>query len=218
MAYFASIALLLMLISTPAFAEDREYKGADDFLSSLPATTKLTKVMQASGDLNGAHLDDLAILVQSMDSGRKTSQLFMLLNSGDGGYRLATGTKQIVTDQLSINVKIHANQLYVSVASERGGGWGTNQFEPHNGAFRLVMLRLHLADFDQSTNVLRGVDTAFNLLNGDVAFTNIVTHKVERFKVARDSCYLADYDFDLFFCLDLLPSSSGDLSDHVFPH
>ena len=84
--------LLLLLANIGATAAEREYKSVDEFSSSLPANTARRSLSIAEGDLNGGGVSDRTILTDDGDG--KTHQLYVLLQTREGGFFIAQKTKQ----------------------------------------------------------------------------------------------------------------------------
>ncbi|MBD0373971.1 MAG: hypothetical protein ICV60_24390, partial [Pyrinomonadaceae bacterium] len=157
---------------------------------------------EAKGDLNGDGVEDWAGVVhrQKQDA-IPTYQLYVLLGSGQGGYRVAETSKEAEIPGMGCcwveNLEIKRGSVYVQNNAKTASTMeaATHQFKLYNGQWRLVGLRIYYTDLGADTST----DTDMNLLTGAVIEKR---QKGDNKPVSRNSrkkfatYLLKDFDFN----------------------
>jgi len=194
--YFAM--LLFFFVGTGAVAAERGYKSANEFTRSLPATPKL-KIDIAEGDLNGDGLSDRAILTDEGDA--MTQQLYILLQTRDGGFLVAQKSKQNTGYWQSVSISIEKGSLFVNIEGMRPPSGAKHQFKFYRGTWRLIGLRYSsvIGNTEDGGVATGGFD--WNVVTGDVTFDDEAGNRsIKRGKWVTAICRLDDYAFEPEFC------------------
>jgi hypothetical protein len=191
----------MILCSPVAAYAQADFTSIDLFLkATLKAGDQLSA--QAKGDLNGDGLEDWAGVIQRGEAGSSpTYQLYVLLQAGQSGYRVAERSKEAPIPGMGCcwmeNLEIKRSSIYIQNNAKTATTMeaATHQFKLYNGEWRLVGVRIY--DIDQSTDV--STETDMNLLTGSVIEKK---QKGERKPTTRSrrkkfsTSLLKDYDFN----------------------
>lgn len=165
-----ALTALLLLCCPLVAAAQADFPDTDAFLSStLKAEDRVSAA--ARGDLNGDGLEDWAGVIQRRKpDSSQTYQLYVLLQSARGGYRVAEKSQEAPVAATGCcwveDLRIGRSSVYVQHNAKSGDTLeaATHQFKLHKGAWRLVGLRIYLTDHGSDT----ATDTDMNLLTGSV--------------------------------------------------
>lgn len=194
--YFAT--LVFVFLATSVFADERVYKAVDEFTHALPANPD-RQISIAEGDLNGDGLSDRAVLTDEGDA--RSHRLYVLVQTRDGGFRVAQESKQNDGLWQAVYLSIEKGSLFVNIEGMRPTSGARHQFKFYRGIWRLIGLRYtgvtgHAADGGVAAE---GYD--WNVLTGDVAFNNENGGKSsKRGKWVTAVCRLDGYNFEPEFC------------------
>ena len=165
-----ALPALLILCCPLAAAAQADFPDADAFLNSVLKAEDRVSVA-ARGDLNGDGLEDWAgVLERRRPNASQTYQLYVLLQSPRGGYRVAESSKEAPVSGTGCcwveDLRITRSSIYVQSNAKSGGSMEavTHQFKLYRGAWRQVGLRIYRVD--QTTDTSTDTDT--NLLTGAV--------------------------------------------------
>lgn len=162
------LPVLLLLCFPFAAPAQEDFSTIDLFLkSTLKGEDKLSA--EAKGDLNGDRLEDWAGVIQRQKpDSTQTQQLYVLLRSGQGGYRLAGKSKEATVAGMGCcwveNLEIARSSIYIQNNAKTANTMeaATHQFKLSQGEWRLVGLRIYYTDLGADTST----DTDMNLLTG----------------------------------------------------
>lgn len=165
-----ALPALFILCGPLAAAAQATFPGTDAFLkSTLKGGDELS--VEARGDLNGDGLEDWAGVIHRRGGGAPTTyQLYVLLRSGEGGYRVAEKSREAPVAGAGCcwveDLEIRRSSIYVQNNAKTGGSMeaATHQFKLHKGAWRLVGLRIYHTDHASDSST----ETDINLLTGSV--------------------------------------------------
>jgi hypothetical protein len=194
------LPVLVILCCPFVVSAQADFSGIDVFLKSvLKDGAKLA--VEAKGDLNGDGLEDWAGVILRGETGSSpTYQLYVLLRSGQSGYRVAEKSKEAPVAGMGCcwveNLEIKRSSIYIQNNAKTASTMeaATHQFKFYNGEWRLVGVRIY--DIDQSTDT--STETDMNLLTGSVIEKK---QKGERKPATRrrskkfPTSFLKDYDF-----------------------
>jgi hypothetical protein len=181
-----------------------DFPSTDAFLkSTLKGEDRLN--VEARGDLNGDGLEDWAGVIERKKSdSSRTSQLYVLLQLHQGGYRVAekskeeenSGTGCCYVESLDIN----RSSIYIQDNAKSGNTMeaATHQFKLYQGQWRLIGVRLHLVDVSSDAST----ETDLNLLTGSAIEKKQKgeSKPVTRSRRQKIATYLLkDFDFDNWF-------------------
>jgi hypothetical protein len=200
--HLALAALLLLCAPLTAAAAQTEFASVDAFLKSTLKGAGDRLGAEAKGDLNADRLEDWAGVInrQGPDSGQ-TYQLYVLLRSREGGYRVAEKSKEAPVPGMGCcwveDLEIKQSSIYIQNNAKTASTMeaATHQFKLYKGEWRLVGLRIYYTDQSNDTST----ETDMNLLTGAVVEKK---QKGERKPVARrrskkfPTSYLKDFDFN----------------------
>lgn len=164
------LSALVILWCPLAAAAQADFSSVDMFLkATLKGEDRLSN--EAKGDLNGDGLEDWAGVIhrQKSDSA-PTYQLYVLLRSGQGGYRVAEKSKEAEIPGAGCcwveSLEITRSSIYIQNNAKTAGTMeaATHQFKLYNGQWRLVGLRIYYIDQGTDTST----ETDMNLLTGAV--------------------------------------------------
>lgn len=165
-----ALPALLILCFPSAAAAQADFPDADAFLNSVLKAEDRVSVA-ARGDLNGDGLEDWAGVIQRRHpDASQTYQLYVLLQSTRGRYRVAGKSKEAPVAATGCcwveDLGIRRSSIYVQHNAKSGDTMeaATHQFRLHKGAWRQVGLRIFLTDHASDTST----DTDMNLLTGSV--------------------------------------------------
>ena len=161
--------LLILCFPFPAPAQ-ADFADPEAFLkSALKGEDRLS--FEARGDLNGDGLEDWAgVLHRRHPDASQTYQLYVLLRSARGGYRVAEKSKEAPVAASGCcwveSLDIGRSSVYVQHNAKSGDSMeaATHQFKLHRGRWRQVGLRIYRTDHASDTST----DTDINLLTGSV--------------------------------------------------
>jgi len=194
------LPLLAILCCPLATSAQGDFASIDDFQkSTLKGGDQLS--VQAKGDLNGDGLEDWAGVIQRGETGSSpTYQLYVLVRSGQSGYRVAEKSKEAPIPGMGCcwveNLEIKRSSIYIQNNAKTASTMeaATHQFKLYRGEWRLVGVRIY--DIDQSSDT--STETDMNLLTGSVIEKK---QKGERKPIASSrrkkfsTSLLKDYDF-----------------------
>lgn len=147
-----------------------DFASLDVFLkSTLEGEDRLS--LAASGDLNGDGLEDWAGVIERRKSdSASTSQLYVLLRSPQGGYRVAVKSKEERIAGMGCcwveDLKISRSSIYIQNNAKTAGTMeaATHQFKLYQGEWRLIGVRIFYLDVGSDAST----ETDMNLLTGSV--------------------------------------------------
>lgn len=209
------VAIIGLTLAPSAWALEGEYNSIDDFMSGIPNMTIVNKQV-VEGDLNQDTRSDKVVLVKSESDGIAYDQIFVLLQTLNGGLRITGKSMKVRSDEINLSLKINKGSFFVSVEAIKSI-WGTYQFKIHNGNFRIIGLKLHVAeDSGEPDHDITGVvDTDFNLLTGKLLFKRVGDRRIGHADAVGHTCPLSDYNFDFFFCADSWKTKDGQAVDDL---
>jgi len=209
------VAITGLTLAPSVRALESEYNGIDDFMSGVPNMTVVNKQV-VEGDLNQDTRYDKVVLINSESDGIAYDQIFVLLQTSNGGLRITGKSMKVRSDEINLSLKINKGSFFVSVEAIKSI-WGTYQFKIHNGDFRIIGLKLHVAeDSGEPDHDITGiVDTDFNLLTGKLLFKRVGDRRVGHADAVGHTCPLSDYNFDFFFCADSWKTKDGQAVDDL---
>jgi hypothetical protein len=162
-------ALVILCCSFAARAQS-DFSGIDAFKkATLKGEDSIS--VEAKGDLNGDGVEDWAGVIhrQKQDS-IPTSQLYVLLGTAQGSYRVAEKSKEAEIPGMGCcwveNLEIRRASIYIQNNAKTASTMeaATHQFKLYNGEWRLVGVRIYYIDQAKDTST----DTDMNLLTGAV--------------------------------------------------
>lgn len=209
------VAIIGLTLAPSVRALEGEYNSIDDFMSGVPNMTVVNKQV-VEGDLNQDTRYDKVVLINSESDGIAYDQIFVLLQTPNGGLRITGKSMKVRSDEINLSLKINKGSFFVSVEAIKSI-WGTYQFKIHNGDFRIIGLKLHVAeDSGEPDHDITGVvDTDFNLLTGKLLFKRVGDRRVGHADAVGHTCPLSDYNFDFFFCADSWKTKDGQAVDDL---
>ncbi|HWS52834.1 MAG TPA: hypothetical protein VN228_01795 [Pyrinomonadaceae bacterium] len=165
-----ALPLLLIVCGPLAAAAQADFPDAGAFLKSvLKGEDRLS--VEARGDLNGDGLEDWAGVIQRRKpDASQTSQLYVLLRAGRGGYRVAERSKEAPVSGTGCcwveDLRITRSSIYVQHNAKSGDAMEavTYQFKLYRGEWRQVGRKIYRTDRASDT----ATDTDVNLLTGAV--------------------------------------------------
>jgi hypothetical protein len=203
------IATLLFLSTFLAAAHASVFPNLSTFKESiLTDTDKDETVYQATGDLDGDGLDDVALIVRKNkgEIDGLIQQLYVLLQAPSGGYVVAEKSTESYFMAGGCcyveSMEIRNSSIYIQSnfrESDGGSGATTNQFKLYKGAWGLVGMNSFYHD---PSDIGKDTQTDINLLTGSVIVkTRVRDHKpiIKTRKVKISPHYLRDFDFDANF-------------------
>lgn len=214
--YRIFIATIISLTLTPSVcALESKYNNIDEFIGSI-SSIKVVNKQVVEGDLNEDNRPDKAVLVKSESEDIVYHQLFVLLQTPNGGLRIAGKSMKVRSGEIDIALKINKGSFFVSVQAIKGI-WGIYQFKNRNGDFQIIGLKLHVAEDsgEPDHNITGVVDTDFNLLSGKILFKRVGDRRVEHATAIGHTCSLSNYNFDFFFCTDSWKLKGGQTIDDL---
>lgn len=160
-------ALIVLWCAIPATAQD-EFPSSGAFVKSiLKAKSDLST--EAKGDLNGDGLADWAGVVRREKGDfLSTYQLYVLLRSPGGGYRVAETSTEAEIPGMGCcwveDLRIARSSIYIQNNAKTAATMeaATHQFKLHRGQWRLIGVRIYY--IDHSTDI--STETDVNLLTG----------------------------------------------------
>ncbi|HEX8143438.1 MAG TPA: hypothetical protein VF553_12630 [Pyrinomonadaceae bacterium] len=196
------LVLGALLVLSCAFntAAQGEFPSVDAFLkATLKGEDRLSA--EARGELNGDGLEDWAGVIQRQKSeSTATTQLYVLLRTGQGGYRVAEKSKEEQIAGMGCcwveNLEINRSSIYIQNNAKTASTMeaATHQFKLYKGEWRLVGLRIYYTDLSSDAST----ETDMNLLTGSVIEKRQQgeNRPVTRNRRKRFSTYLLkDFDF-----------------------
>jgi hypothetical protein len=147
-----------------------DFASTDAFLkSTLEDGDRLS--LEARGDLSGDGLEDWAGVIERRKSdSSSTSQIYVLLRLPQGGYRVAEISKEERISGMGCcwveDLRIGRSSIYIQNNAKTGVSMeaATHQFKLHQGAWRLIGVRIFYLDVGSDTST----ETDMNLLTGSV--------------------------------------------------
>lgn len=165
-----ALPALFILCCPLAAAAQADFPDADAFLNFVLKAGDRVSVA-ARGDLNGDGLEDWAgVIERRRPDASQTYQLYVLLQSPRGGFRVAERSKEAPFSGTGCcwveDLRIARSSIYVQNNAKSGGSMEavTHQFKLYRGAWRQVGLRIYRTDQTSDTST----DTDMNLLTGSV--------------------------------------------------
>lgn len=194
------LSVLLILWSPFTAASQVEFSSTDGFLkATLKGEDKLS--IEAKGDLNGDGLEDwVGVIERKKPDPPATNQLYVLLRSGQSGYRVAEKSKEAEIAGAGCcwveNLEIKNSSIYIQNNAKSANGMevAIHQFKLYQGKWRLIGLTIHnfAPETDDST------ETDMNLLTGAVIEKKqkgegkpTTSRRHKRFPIS----FLKDFDF-----------------------
>lgn len=157
--------------------------------------------MEVEGDLNGdGRKDWVGVIQRPKPDSTETHQLYVLLSSGQSGFRVAEKSKEIQFPGMGCcwleNLEIRGTSIYIQNNAKTASTMEaeTHQFKLYKGEWRLVGLRIYY--IDQSTDT--STETDMNLLTGAVIEKKQKGDGRPATKRSRKrfaTSFLRDYDF-----------------------
>lgn len=161
----------------------------------------------ARGDLNGDGLEDWAgVIHRRRPDSSPTYQLYVLLRSREGGYRVAGKTREEEIAGAGCcwveDLQIRRSSIYIQNNAKTGQTMeaATHQFKLHGGEWRLVGLRIYYTDHNPDAPATK--DTDMNLLTGSVVEKRQQGEgkpTVRRLRRKFPASLLRDFDFSNMF-------------------
>lgn len=196
------LAILTIFCCPPAKASQEEFPSLDAFLkSTMQGEDRVS--FEAKGDLNGDGLEDWAGVIHRQKSDPPpTTQLYVLLRTQQGGYRVAETSKEAPVAGVGCcwveSLEIKQSSIFIQNNAKTATTMeaATHQFKLHQGQWRLIGLRIYFVD--HGTNTSLTTETDMNLLTGSVI---VKKQKGENRPVIRKSrkkfsnSLLKDFDF-----------------------
>lgn len=190
--------LVFFLANIGAIAAEREYRSVDEFTRSLPANPE-RRIVIAEGDLNGDGLNDRAILTDDGDG--KTHQLYILLQTREGGFSIAQKAKQNGGFWQAVYPSIEKGSLFVDIEGMRPTSGARHQFKLYRGIWRLIGLRYSSVTGSTEDGGVTTSGFDWNVITGEVIYYGEADKKNnKRGKWTAEICRLENYDFDPVFC------------------
>jgi len=196
------VALSLFLFSTSGLAKQVYFKNDSDFLASV-ADANANQSRVAKGDLNGDGRGDLVILlVSGEDMSDRTQKLVVLVQNVDELYSVAASSAPTPLVGMGCCwvewLEIKRGSVFIQNNAKTACNIeaATHQFKLHQGAWRLIGLKIVYYEHCAEPQVTRTRD--FNLLTGKAVYTSETEGKKPevRIKSGRSTSYfLSDYDF-----------------------
>jgi hypothetical protein len=207
--------IISLTLASSVRALEPEYNNIDEFIGGISNITVVNKQV-VEGDLNEDNRLDKVVLVKSKSDDIAYYQLFVLIQTQNGGLRIAGKSAKVRSGEIDIALKISKGSFFVSVQAIKSI-WGTYQFKNRNGGFQIIGLKLHVAeDSGEPDHDITGVvDTDFNLLTGKLLFKRVGDRRVEHANAVGHACPLSDYNFDFFFCTDNWKTKDGQAVDDL---
>ena len=194
------LSALLILWCPLAASSQGEFSSTHEFLkATLKGEDKLN--IEAKGDLNGDGLEDWAgVIERKRPDPSTTNQLYVLLRSGQSGYRVAEKSKDAQIPGTGCcwveNLEIKNSSIYIQNTAKSGNGMevAIHQFKLYRGQWRLIGLLLK--EYNPETQ--DSTETDMNLLTGAVVEkkqkdegTPIISRRNKKFPLS----FLRDFDF-----------------------
>lgn len=199
------LSTLVILWCPFTAASQVDLSNVDAFLkSTLKGEDRLD--MDAKGDLNSDGLEDWAgVIERKKPDPSRTSQLYVLLQLRQGGYRVAEKSKEEEIAGTGCcyveSLEIRNSSIYIQNNTKTGNTMDatTHQFKLYQGKWRLIGIKTSLTDFNSDTYT----DTDMNLLTGAVIEKRqkgdegkpITRSLRKKFAISL----LKNYDFDNWF-------------------
>jgi len=166
-----AVALLLSLGAQPSRAQQHvDFASVDGFLKQI-LTAGNSLSADAKGDLNGDGLEDWSgVILREKSDVVRTSQLYVLLQQPQGGYRVA---EKSLEEQIAgmgccwtEDLKISRSSIYIQNNAKTAATMeaATHQFKFYKNEWRLVGVKIYYVD--HSTDM--ATETDMNLLTGAV--------------------------------------------------
>jgi hypothetical protein len=166
------LSTLFILWCPFAIAAQVDFTSTDAFLkSTLKGKDQLS--VEARGDLNGDGLEDWAGVIQREPASdpAQTTQLYVLLRVGQGGYHVAEKSKETPVSGAGCcwveNLEIGRSSIYVQNNAKTATTMEvtTHQFKIYQGQWRLIgaQISYHYGENHDDT-----IETDMNLLTGAV--------------------------------------------------
>ena len=200
--------LRAVILTTLLFSSCFSTLAQDNFRSVeafLKATLQKGEQLSTSakGDLNGDATEDwVGVIHGRPEDGAPTYQLFLLVRSTDGEYRIAAQTEKAEIPGMGCcwleDLSIRRGSIYIQNNAKTAATMeaATHQFKWHKGEWRLVGVRIYLTDHTPGAEST--TDTDMNVLTGQVIDKTqkggkrpVSTRRTKEFPVA----YLRDFDF-----------------------
>lgn len=211
--------LLCLCLGMSLLAEGGSgYKGAPEFLASFPGAVLESK---AEGDLNGDGRPDWVLVVRREygppvpdGEARKTRQVFILLQTDSGDYRLAEtstehdsscGTSYCSVDGLE--VKKNSAFLNLSIQWHDCASSTRYQFKAVQGVWRLIGILYRSTRYNKSHDIAKSFEIDKNLLTGEQIVRDKTGNSaaiVRKTGGTPETYYLKDYGRLPYFGLDEL--------------
>lgn len=162
-------SLMVLCFSFPTYAQS-SFPSVDAFKS---ATLKGNDQIKAEvrGDLNNDGKDDWVGVVQRQKSEAvQTNQLYVLLSSGQSGFRVAEKSKEAEIPGMGCcwleDLQIKGASIYIQNNAKTASTMeaATHQFKFYRGEWRLVGLRIYYTELDKDT----ATETDMNIVTGAV--------------------------------------------------
>jgi hypothetical protein len=200
MKHIVSITITLVVTSTSCFGQNSRYLTIEEFIKdTIKDDSEL--IVNARGDLNGDGSEDWAGVVDRKKGDfRHTVQLYILLESGQGGYRLelTTAEHEVMGSGCCWvkDLQIKNSSLYIQQNAKTAGTMeaATHQFKLYKGQWRLMGAKIFYLIIDKDLST----DTDMNVLTGKVITTKqkgektlSVTTRSKKFPTS----YLKDLSF-----------------------
>lgn len=166
-----ALALMLVLYAQPGGAQPQiDFASVEAFLKQT-VTSGSSLSVEAKGDLNGDGLEDWSgVVLREKSDVVRTSQLYVLLQQPQGGYRIAEKsleeeiagmgccwTEDLRIDRSSVYIQNNAKTAATMEAA-------THQFKLYKNEWRLIGVKIYFVD--HSTDM--STETDMNLLTGAV--------------------------------------------------
>ena len=196
------VALNLFLFSSSGLASQVHFKNDSAFLASV-AGANADQSRVAKGDLNGDGRGDLAILLVSGDDlSDRTQKLVVLVQSANGLYSVAASSA--ITQSVGMGccwvewLEIKRGSIFIQNNAKTACNIeaATHQFKLHQGAWRLIGLKIIYYEHCAEPQVTTTRD--FNLLTGKAVYTSETEGKKPEVQVKKGRStfyFLSDYDF-----------------------
>jgi hypothetical protein len=186
-------------------ASQGDFSSTDAFLkSTLKGEDRL--YMDARGDLNSDGLEDwVGVIERKKPNTSRTSQLYVLVQLRQGGYRVAEKSKEEEIAGTGCcyveSLEIRNSSIYIqnNAKADNTMDATTHQFKLYQGKWRLIGIKTSFTDFNSHIHT----DTDMNLLTGAVIEKKqkgdegkpITRSRRKKFAAS----FLKDFDFDTWF-------------------
>ena len=167
-AWYVLISALVVVWCSIAASAQAEFPSTDAFAKSV-VKEKSDLSVEAKGDLNGDGLPDWAGVVRREKGDfQSTYQLYVLLRSTGGGYRVAETSTEADIPGMGCcwveDLRIARSSIYIQNNAKTAATMeaATHQFKLYGGQWRLIGVRIYYIDHSANTST----ETDVNLLTG----------------------------------------------------